>query len=108
MILNGQRKNVEPGIVVLEMNGRIAMGSDSQKIEWKLAELLKENHKKAILDLTDVTYLDSSGIGILMMCHAKNEEGRRSTLYRGSTRYGRRNTEDYQLEQNCPLLSDSR
>jgi anti-anti-sigma factor len=71
MILNVQRKDVEPGIVVLEMNGRIAMGSDSQKIEWGLAELLKENHKKAILDLTDVTYLDSSGIGILMMCHAK-------------------------------------
>ena len=71
MILDVQRKDFEPGIVVLEMNGRIAMGSDSQKIEWGLAELLKENHKKAILDLTDVTYLDSSGIGILMMCHAK-------------------------------------
>lgn len=71
MILNVQRKNIEPGVVVLEMNGRIALGSDSQKIEWALAELLKENHKKAILDLADVTYLDSSGIGILMMCHAK-------------------------------------
>ena len=71
MILNVQRKNLESGIVVLEMNGRIAMGSDSQKIEWGLAELLKENHKKAIFDLTQVTYLDSSGVGILMMCHAK-------------------------------------
>ena len=71
MILNVQRKDVEPGIVALEMHGRIAMGSDSQKIEWGLAELLKENHKKVILDLTDVTFLDSSGIGILMMCHAK-------------------------------------
>ena len=45
VILNLQRKNVEPGIVVLEMNGRIAMGSDSQKIEWGLAELLKENQE---------------------------------------------------------------
>ena len=71
MILHVQRKNVDPDIVVLEMSGRIAMGSDSQRIEWGLAELLKENHKKVIFDLTDVIYLDSSGVGILMMCHAK-------------------------------------
>ena len=71
MILTVQRKNLEPGIVVLQMTGRIAMGSDSQRIEWGLAELLKEDHKKVIFDLTEVTFLDSSGIGILMMCHAK-------------------------------------
>jgi anti-sigma B factor antagonist len=71
LILNVQRKNVDPDVVILEMSGRIAMGSDSQRIEWGLAELLKENHKKVVFDLTDVIYLDSSGIGILMMCHAK-------------------------------------
>lgn len=71
MILSVQRKSIEPGIAVLEMNGRIAMGSDSQTIEWGLEELLKENHKRVIFDLTQVTFLDSSGIGILMMCHAK-------------------------------------
>jgi anti-sigma B factor antagonist len=71
MILNVERKKVEPDIAVFEMAGRITMGSDSQKIEWGLAELLKENQKKVIFDLTEVNYLDSSGIGILMMCHAK-------------------------------------
>ena len=71
MILNVERKTIEPDISVIEMTGRITMGSDSQKIEWGLAELLKENHKKVIFDLTKVDYLDSSGIGILMMCHAK-------------------------------------
>jgi anti-sigma B factor antagonist len=71
MILNVERKKVEPDIAVMEMTGRITMGSDSQKIEWGLAELLKENQKKVIFDLTGVSYLDSSGIGILMMCHAK-------------------------------------
>jgi anti-sigma B factor antagonist len=71
MILNVQSKKVEPDIAVLEMTGRITMGSDSQQIEWELAELLKENHKKVIFDLTEVTFLDSTGIGILVMCHAK-------------------------------------
>jgi anti-sigma B factor antagonist len=71
VILNVERKKVEPDIAVIQMTGRITMGSDSQKIEWGLAELLKENQKKVIFDLTEVAYLDSSGIGILMMCHAK-------------------------------------
>jgi anti-sigma B factor antagonist len=71
MILNIEHKKIEPDIVVLEMNGRITMGSDSQKIEWGLAQVLKENHRKVIFDLTDVGYVDSSGVGILVMCHAK-------------------------------------
>ncbi|MGB9434030.1 MAG: STAS domain-containing protein [Candidatus Acidiferrum sp.] len=71
MILNLERRKVEPDIAVIDMTGRITMGSDSQKIEWGLAELLNENQKKVIFDLSEVTYLDSSGIGILMMCHAK-------------------------------------
>ena len=71
MILNVQSKKVEPDIAVLEMTGRITMGNDSQQIEWGLAELLKGNHKKVIFDLTQVTFLDSTGIGILVMCHAK-------------------------------------
>src|SRR5262249_25037622 len=53
------------------MSGRLTMGSDSQTVEWNLAKLLQENHKKVIFDLTNVNFLDSSGIGILVMCHAK-------------------------------------
>ena len=29
-----------------------------------------------IFDLTDVSYVDSSGVGILMMCHAKLKKAR--------------------------------
>jgi len=71
MILNIEQKKIEPDVVVMEMHGRITMGSDSQKIEWGLAQLLKERQPKVIFDLTDVSYVDSSGVGILMMCHAK-------------------------------------
>jgi anti-anti-sigma factor len=69
MILNLERRKVEPDIAVIEMTGRVTMGSDSQKIEWGLAELLKENQEKVIFDVSGVTYLDSSGI--LVMCDAK-------------------------------------
>lgn len=71
MILSIERRKIEPDVVVMEMHGRITMGGDSQKIEWGVTQLLKENQKKVIFDLTDVCYVDSSGVGILMMCHAK-------------------------------------
>ena len=71
MILNVERKTVGPGVAVLVLSGRIAMGSDSQKIEWAVAELMKEGQRKVGLDLGGVNFLDSSGVGILMMCHAK-------------------------------------
>jgi len=83
------------------------MGSDSQTIEWGLAELLKENHKRVIFDLTQVTFLDSSGIGILMMCHAKLKR-RAGPAYSWSARHGARNAGDHQPEQDCELLCDGR
>jgi anti-sigma B factor antagonist len=71
MILNIERKNVEPDVALLEMSGRISMGNESQKIDWGLTELIKEDFKKVVFDLSQVIYLDSSGIGILLMCYAK-------------------------------------
>ena len=85
MILNIDRKKIDPDIAVLEMTGRITMGSDSQKIEWGLAELLKENQKKVIFDLQGINFLDSSGIGILMMCHAKLKKAGGALRIAGAT-----------------------
>ena len=71
MILKIEQTTIPPDIDVFAMSGRLTMGSDSQAVEWNLAKLLEENHKKVIFDLTNVNFLDSSGIGILVMCHAK-------------------------------------
>jgi anti-sigma B factor antagonist len=71
MILTIGRKQIEPDIAVLEMNGRIVLGNDAKAVEWKLAELLKENRKKVVFDMGGVTVVDSTGVGIIVMCHAK-------------------------------------
>jgi anti-sigma B factor antagonist len=71
MILNIERKQLDPDITVLEMAGRICLGSASQQVEWSLAELLKQNQKKIVFDLSRVTILDSTGVGIIVMCYAK-------------------------------------
>ena len=71
MILKIEQSTIAPDIDVFAMSGRLTMGSDSQQVEWNLAKLINENHRKVIFDLSGVNYLDSSGIGILVMCHAK-------------------------------------
>jgi anti-sigma B factor antagonist len=71
MILTIASKHLDPDISVLEMAGRICLGSASQQVEWSLADLLKQNQKKIVFDLSGVTVLDSTGVGIIVMCYAK-------------------------------------
>jgi anti-sigma B factor antagonist len=85
MILTIDRKHVDPDIAVLEMKGRIVQGSDSMHVEWTVADLLKENHKKVILDLTGVSVVDSTGVGILVMCYAKVKKAGGSLRVAGVT-----------------------
>ena len=71
MILTVERKQIPPDISVLEMNGRIILGNSSREVELKLAQLLSDQAQKIIFDLGGVTILDSTGIGILVVCQGK-------------------------------------
>lgn len=71
MILTIERKQIGPDIAVLEMSGRIIMGNNSRDVELKLAQVLNEHIKKIIVDLQGITMLDSTGVGILVLGHAK-------------------------------------
>jgi len=66
-MLEIQTKHLEPDIVVLELAGRITIGRDCKQLEWVTDSLIKENRKKIIFDLSAVTHVDSTGIGIIVM-----------------------------------------
>jgi anti-sigma B factor antagonist len=71
MILEVQKKQVTPEIVVLELRGRLLMGNDSRQVEWSIAEVMKEGAKRVVMDLRELDAIDSTGVGILVMCNAK-------------------------------------
>jgi anti-sigma B factor antagonist len=71
VILTIEEKQLPPDITVLEMSGRIIMGNNSRDVELKLAQVLAQSKKKIIFDLTGVTMLDSTGVGILVVSQAK-------------------------------------
>jgi len=66
-MLEIQTKHLQPDIVVLELTGRITIGRDCKQLEWAVESLVNEGRKKIIFDLTGVTNIDSTGIGIIVM-----------------------------------------
>ncbi len=71
------RNSLESGVEVLTLSGTMTMGTQLQKFEWMVESLTKEQHNRIVLDMSKVSYLDSSGIGVLVVCQglAKNSGG---------------------------------
>ena len=53
-------------VTVLDLAGRITLGEGSSTLRDSLKELVTKGDKKILLNLGDVTYIDSSGIGKLV------------------------------------------
>lgn len=69
--LNIQRTLVEPDSVVVEIGGRIVFGPECQQIEWLISDLLGQHQKQIIFDISGVSHIDSTGVGIIVMCFGK-------------------------------------
>jgi anti-anti-sigma factor len=74
MILNVQKKSPSSSVGILELHGRLMMGNDSRQVEWSVDEWIKGGVKSIVLDLSDLDMIDSTGVGIIVMCHAKLEK----------------------------------
>ena len=54
------------GITIVDMSGRITLGEGSVVLREAVKDLLSKGQKKILLNLGDVSYIDSSGIGELV------------------------------------------
>ncbi len=61
-------RRLEPDIVVAEIAGRIVLGPECQQIERLVSDLLRSNETRVIFDLSGVSHLDSTGVGIIVVC----------------------------------------
>ena len=53
-------------VSVVDVAGRITLGEGSTALRDALRDMVAKNHKKILLNLGDVSYIDSSGIGELV------------------------------------------
>jgi len=68
MLLQIETKRIPPDVTLVELTGKIALGRESQKVETLVQDLLRQNERKLILDLSRVDHMDSTGIGVLAYC----------------------------------------
>jgi anti-sigma B factor antagonist len=54
------------GIVIVDLSGRITLGEGSVLLRDLVRDLVTKGQRKILLNLGDVTYIDSSGIGELV------------------------------------------
>src|SRR5438309_11706179 len=62
---------MEPDVTVVALSGRMVIGTELQRIEPTVDDLLKKQAKKIIFDLAKVDFVDSSGLGVLSSCVSK-------------------------------------
>jgi anti-anti-sigma factor len=68
VLLQIETRRISPDITVLELKGTIALGRESQRVEALIQDLLRQDERKFIFDLSRVGHMDSTGIGILAYC----------------------------------------
>ncbi|MFZ3201790.1 MAG: STAS domain-containing protein [Candidatus Acidiferrales bacterium] len=53
-------------VAVVDFSGQITLGEGSAKLRTMIREIVAMGHRKILLNLSDVDYIDSAGIGELV------------------------------------------
>jgi anti-sigma B factor antagonist len=64
------------GVDVVDIEGRIVLGEESNAFREKVKSLLAAGKKKIVLNLAQVSYIDSAGLGTLVATfHSARSQG---------------------------------
>jgi anti-sigma B factor antagonist len=61
------------GVAVLDLSGRITLGEGSVQLRDAIRELLSSGSKSILLNMGDVSYIDSSGLGELVSAYTSTK-----------------------------------
>jgi len=62
-------KREKEGIIILDLKRRLVVGDPSVRLREKLSEETNQGARKVILNLEDVEYIDSTGLGSMVICY---------------------------------------
>jgi anti-sigma B factor antagonist len=57
------------GVSVVALDGRIVLGEESNALREKVKSLMAEGKKKVVLNMANITFIDSAGLGTLVAAH---------------------------------------
>jgi anti-sigma B factor antagonist len=62
-------------VTIVDVNGRLALGEAADTLHDKVRSLLQQGHQQIVINLGNVSYMDSSGLGTLVSAHATMSRG---------------------------------
>ena len=62
-------KRTVDGILVVQGNGRIVFGEESSLLRDEIKKAIVDGNKRIVLNLGEVSYIDSGGLGTLVALH---------------------------------------
>jgi anti-sigma B factor antagonist len=68
MQLKLAKRNVD-GILVITCSGRIVFGDESSMLRDEVKKAIQDDHKRIVLNLGEINYIDSGGLGTLVALH---------------------------------------
>jgi len=61
------------GVTVVELSGRVTLGEESNQLRTAIKDLLALGKKRLVLDLGNVSYIDSAGLGTLVAGYTSSQ-----------------------------------
>ena len=66
-----QERSAGSDVTLTGISGRMTIGPELQALEQSIATWLAEGRRKIVFDLSQVEYMDSAGLGILLASSSK-------------------------------------
>src|SRR2546422_7384036 len=68
---------VVQGVSLLDFSGKIVLGAGDMQVKERIKDLLADGQRRILLNLADVNYVDSAGLGALISSYTtvKREGG---------------------------------
>ncbi len=63
-------------VMILDLTGKLTIGEGDELLKDKINSVLHQGHKKLLLNLANVPYVDSAGLGqMVSTLHSVNRQG---------------------------------
>jgi anti-sigma B factor antagonist len=63
------------GVTVIDVSGKMVASDTGGQLKEKVTSLVESGHKQIVLNLGNLTYVDSSGLGEMVACHGTAMRG---------------------------------
>jgi anti-sigma B factor antagonist len=61
-------EKISEDILVLSLSGELMGGAETQPLQERIYETIKNNKPNVVLDMKDLKWMNSAGLGIIMSC----------------------------------------